>query len=140
MEETLVIVKPDAVGRGLVGEIISRLERAGFEIVRMRYENPARELIEHFYQEHREKPHFPRLVEYMASGPSCFIRLRRDDAVQRARSLVGDTDPTCARPGTIRGDLGLGLPRNTVHAADCSDAAAREIELIFGHRPDGAQE
>ena len=131
MEDTLVIVKPDAVARGMVGEIISRFEAAGFEIVRLRFESPDASLIRRFYAEHQDRPHFDRLVKYMTSGPSCFAQLRRDEAVEQARRLVGATDPTCAAPGTIRGDVGLDLPRNSVHASDCLDAAAREIGLIF---------
>lgn len=132
MEETFVIVKPDAVERGLVGEIISRFEAAGFEIVRMRFEEPDPEFFRRFYVEHQGRPHFPRLIEYMTSGPSCFVEFRRENAVERARMLVGSTDPADAMPGTIRGDMGLDLPRNSVHAADCQDAAVREIGLVFG--------
>lgn len=132
MEETLVIVKPDAVQRGLVGEIVSRFEAAGFEIVRICLLEPDPELIRRFYAEHEGKPHFARLVDYMISGPSCFAHLRREDAIERARSLVGATDPADAAPGTIRGDLGINLPRNSVHASDCRRAAEREIALIFG--------
>jgi nucleoside-diphosphate kinase len=131
MEDTLIIIKPDAVERGLVGEIISRFEAAGFEIERMAFQRPDEDLIQRFYQEHKEKPHFGRLVRYMTSGSSCFVWLKRKDAVERARGLVGDTKPACAAAGTIRGDLGLDLPRNSVHASDCCEAAATEIALIF---------
>lgn len=131
MEDTLIIIKPDAVERGLVGEIISRFEAAGFEIKRMDFRRPGENLIQRFYQEHRDKPHFGRLVKYMTSGASCFVWLRREGAIERARELVGDTDPACAAAGTIRGDLGLDLPRNSVHASDCREAAATEIALIF---------
>lgn len=132
MEDTLVIVKPDAVQRGLVGEIISRFEAAGFEIVRMRLAQPDRDLFCLFYTEHAGKPHFPRLIDYMCSGPSCFAHLRADEAIERARALVGATDPACAAPGTIRGDVGLDLPRNSVHASDSTAAATREIAIAFG--------
>jgi nucleoside-diphosphate kinase len=138
MEETLVIVKPDAVERALVGEILSRFERAGFEIVRMRFADPDEALIHRFYEHHQEKHFFPRLMAYMTSGPSCFMQLRGGGAIERARALVGETDPACAAPGTIRGDLGLDLPRNSVHASDCVEAAAREIGLIFGEQTEGA--
>ena len=134
MEETLIIVKPDAVERGLVGEIISRFEAAGFEIVRMRFEKLPDEVVHRFYGEHEGKPYFPRLVEYMISGPSCFAQLRRGDAIERARALVGATDPASAAPGTIRGDLGLELPRNSAHASDCTRAAEREIGIVFADR------
>lgn len=132
MEDTLMIVKPDAVARGLAGQIISRFEDAGFEVVSMRMQEPDPELMRRFYAEHEGKPHFPRLIEYMVSGPMCFVRLRREEAVRRARMLVGATDPADAAPGTIRGDLGIDLPRNSVHASDCGNAAQREIALVFG--------
>lgn len=132
MERTLIIVKPDAVERGLVGEIISRFEAAGFAIMRMRFLTPTEELVREFYAEHREKWHFPRLIAYMTSGPCCYVELEREDAVERARGLTGATDPSEAAPGTIRGDLGINLPRNSVHASDCLEAAEREIALIFG--------
>lgn len=132
MEETLIIIKPDAVERGLVGEIISRFEAADFGIVHLRFAEPDETLFRRFYAEHEEKPHFPRLIAFMTSGPSCFAELRRENAIERARSLVGSTDPADAAPGTIRGDVGLDLPRNSVHASDCVQAAEREIGLIFG--------
>jgi len=132
MEDTLVVIKPDAVERGLVGEIIARFEAAVFEIVQLRFAAPDEVLLRRFYAEHEGKPHFPRLIAYMISGPSCFAHLRREDAIERARSLVGATDPADAAPGTIRGDVGLDLPRNSVHASDSVKAAKREIELIFG--------
>ncbi|MFW5868519.1 MAG: nucleoside-diphosphate kinase [Armatimonadota bacterium] len=131
MEETLVIVKPDAVERGLVGEIISRFEAAGFEIARMRFGDFGEGLMQDLYAEHEAKPHFPRLIAYMTSGPCCYLELRREGAIERARALVGNTDPAEAAAGTIRGDMGLDLPRNSVHASDCADAARCEIDLIF---------
>jgi nucleoside-diphosphate kinase len=135
MEETLVIIKPDAVQRGLVGEIISRFEAVGFEIAQMRLAEPDERLLRRFYEEHEGESYFPRLIAYMCSGPSCFLRLRRDAAVERARMLLGDTDPASAAPGTIRGDVGLDLPRNSVHASDCAVAASREVGLIFEGSP-----
>ena len=132
MEDTLVIIKPDAVRRGLVGEILARFEAVDFEIVRVRMQEPDEDLMRRFYAEHEGKPHFPRLMDYMVSGPSCFAQLRRNGGIERARKLVGATDPADAAPGTIRGDFGLDLPRNSVHASDSQRAAAREIKLIFG--------
>jgi len=132
MERTLIIVKPDAVERGLVGEIISRFEAAGFAIVRTRFLVPPDELVRQFYAEHAAKWHFSRLIAYMTSGPCCYVELQRENAIERARQLTGATDPEEAAPGTIRGDLGINLPRNSVHASDCAEAAEREIALIFG--------
>ena len=103
----------------------------------MRFANPDEDLIHRFYGQHEGEYYFPRLVAYMTSGPSCYIQLRREAAIARARSLVGETDPACSAPGTIRGDMGLDLPRNSVHASDCVDAAECELNLIFGEpRPD----
>ncbi|MGD9495151.1 MAG: nucleoside-diphosphate kinase [Armatimonadota bacterium] len=131
-DRTLIIVKPDAVERGLVGQVLARFEAAGFEIVQMRFGQLPEELFRRFYAEHEGKPHFARLLAYMTSGPSCFAELRREGAVARARALCGATDPADALPGTIRGDLGINLPRNSVHASDAPASAQREIALIFG--------
>lgn len=132
MQDTLIIIKPDAIERGLVGEIITRFEAAGFEIVRLQFEQMSEGLMRRFYEEHQDKPHFARLIAYMTSAPLLFMHLRREEAVDRARALLGNTDPACAASGTIRGDLGLDLPRNAVHASDCPEAARREMGLIFG--------
>ncbi|MEA3403264.1 MAG: nucleoside-diphosphate kinase [Armatimonadota bacterium] len=133
MEQTLIIIKPDAVQRALAGEVLSRFERAGFEIVHMRFHRLSEAEARRFYAEHESKPHFARLIAYMTSGPSCFVHMAREDAIGRARMLVGPTDPAEAPPGSVRGDLGLDLPRNSVHAADSAESAARELRLIFGH-------
>ncbi|MCD6362005.1 MAG: nucleoside-diphosphate kinase [Armatimonadetes bacterium] len=132
MEETLVIIKPDATERGLVGEIVSRFEEAGFEIVQMRCEPASDELFREIYAEHRDKPHFEKLIAAVTAGLVCFLRLRRDDAVRQARALVGPTDPREAPPGTIRADLALDFRRNSVHASDSEEAARRELKLVFG--------
>ncbi|MGC9317460.1 MAG: nucleoside-diphosphate kinase [Armatimonadota bacterium] len=132
MEQTLIIIKPDAIQRGLAGEVLSRFERAGFEIVQMRFDRLSEAEARRFYAEHEGQPHFARLIAYMTSAPSCFAHLARKAAVAHARMLVGPTDPANAPPGSIRGDLGLDLPRNSVHAADSPESAARELGLIFG--------
>ena len=142
MEETLIIVKPDATGRGLLGKIVARFEEDGFEIVQMCYEVPARELMAEFYAEHEGKEFYEGLLGFMTSGPVCFLRLRREDAIARARELAGPTDSAQAPPGTIRGDFGLdvrkdfakSITQNSVHASDSANSAQREIALIF---PDG---
>lgn len=126
-----MIIKPDAVQRGKVGEVISRFEAAGMQIAQMSLRQPSRELMQALYAEHRAAPHFGRHIDFMTSGPSCFIHLRGPDALARARALVGATDPASAAPGTIRGDLGIDLPRNCVHASDSEQAAEREIALVF---------
>lgn len=131
MEETLIIIKPDATSRKLVGEIISRFESAGFIIVQLLYGSPSRELMAEFYAEHQGKDFYEGLLEFMTSGVACFMRLGREDAIERARALVGPTDPAEAPAGTIRGDLGLDVRRNSVHASDSAQSAEREIALIF---------
>jgi len=131
MEETLVIVKPDATRRGLAGRVIARFEDAGFEIVQMRSEVPPRELVSEFYAEHEGKEFYDPLLDFMTSGLACFMRLRRENAIARARSLAGPTNPEQAPPGTIRGDFGLNVRQNSVHASDSPESARREIALIF---------
>ena len=125
------MVKPDAVQRGLVGAIVSRLEEAQLEISRMRFGTPSPRLMREFYAEHAQKPHFRRLIDYMTSGPMCFIEMTGGNAVARVRQLAGDTDPANAAPGTIRGDLAIDLPRNSIHASDSPEAAEYEAALIF---------
>ena len=131
MQETLVIIKPDATARGLTGEIIARFEDAGFEVVERRSERPPEELFLELYAEHRDKPHFPKLIAYMMSGEVCFLRRRREDAIEQARALEGPTDPDDASAGTIRGDLGIDFRRNSVHASDSPETARRELDLVF---------
>lgn len=132
MQETLAIIKPDATARGLTGEIVSRFERAGFEIVQMRCEQADEGLFRELYAEHSHKPHFEQLIAAVTSGLVCFLRLRREDAIQQARVLVGPTDPEDAPAGTIRGDLALDFRHNSVHASDSERSARRELTLVFG--------
>ncbi len=131
MEETLVIVKPDATGRKLTGRIISVFEEAGFEILQMRCEVPLREMMAEFYAEHKGREFYEPLLDFMTSGLACFIRLQREDAICRARGLAGPTEPAQAPAGTIRGDFGLNVRMNSVHASDSPESAAREIRLVF---------
>jgi len=131
MQETLIIIKPDATARGLAGEIIARLEAAGFEVVERRRDRPPEELFRQLYAEHSDKPHFPKLMAYMMSGEVCFLRVRREDAIEQARLLEGPTDPKDAPAGTIRGDLGIDFRRNSVHASDSLETARRELDLVF---------
>ena len=131
MEETLVIVKPDATERGLAGRVIARFEDAGFEIAQMRGEVPPWELMAEFYAEHKGKDFYEPLLDFMTSGLACFMRLRREGAISGARALAGPTDPAEAPAGTIRGDFGLSVRKNSVHAADSPESAARELRLIF---------
>ena len=130
-ERTFLAVKPDAVQRGLVGEIISRLERKGFQMVAMKLVKPDRNLLELHYDEHREKPFFPFLIDYMESGPVLATVWEGAGVLEGARRLLGATNPLTAAPGTIRGDLGLEPGRNLCHASDSTEAARREIKLWF---------
>jgi len=131
VERTFVMVKPDGVQRGLVGEIISRLERKGLKIVAMKMLRISKELAQEHYAEHRAKPFFSSLVGYITSAPVVAMVVEGKNAVKVVRKLVGATNPSEAEPGTIRGDFGLDLGRNVVHASDSVMSADREIRLFF---------
>jgi nucleoside-diphosphate kinase len=130
-EETLVIVKPDAVKRGLIGEILSRLERTSLRIAEMRLMQVDRDLAERLYTEHREKAFFPELVEFITSGDVVVARVTGESAVSVVRALMGATNPVEAAPGTIRGDFGLVITQNLVHGSDSPESAKRELDLFF---------
>lgn len=131
LEKTFVMVKPDGVQRGLIGEIISRLERKGFKIVALKMLKISRELAENHYAEHKAKPFFSSLISYITSAPVVAMVVEGNNAVKVVRKLVGATNPAEAEPGTIRGDFGLDLGRNVVHASDSIASAEREIRLFF---------
>ncbi len=131
-EETLVIVKPDGVRRGLVGEVLARMERKTLRIEELRMLTIDRELAERHYGEHRDKPFFGELVEFITSGPVVVARVVGDSAVSVVRTLMGPTNPAEAPPGTIRGDLGLIITENIVHGSDSPESAKRELDLFFG--------
>ena len=132
MEQTLVLVKGDGVRRRLIGEIIRRIEAKGLDIRTLQLMNVSRELAEEHYAEHREKPFFGELVEFIIATPVVAMRVEGECAIQVMRRLMGATDPAEATPGTIRGDLALSLPDNLVHASDSPESAVRELELFFG--------
>ena len=131
-EETLVIVKPDAVRRGLTGEVLARIERKGLRIAEMRTMRIDRDLAERHYDEHRDKPFFGELVEFITSGDVVVARVVGDQAVPVVRTLMGPTDPAAAPPGTIRGDFGVLITENLVHGSDSPESAKRELDLFFG--------
>lgn len=133
-ERTLVLVKPDGVQRGLVGEIIARLERRGLKIVALELQHLARPLAQRHYAEHEGKDFYDSLVGYITSGPVVAMVLEGPDAIAVTRATVGATRPVNAAPGTIRGDFGLTVGRNLIHASDKAESAAREIDLFFGGR------
>jgi nucleoside-diphosphate kinase len=128
---TLVLVKPDGVARGLVGEVISRLEAKGLRLVAAELRTLAAEVAETHYAEHRERPFFPSLVEFITSGPLMALVVEGPRAIEAFRALAGATDPVQAGPGTIRGDFALEVQNNIVHGSDSPESAAREIALFF---------
>jgi nucleoside-diphosphate kinase len=131
LEETLVLVKGDGVRRRLIGEIIRRVEAKGLNIDALRLMDVSLELAEEHYAEHRDKPFFEELVEFITSSPVVAMRVRGEGAIKAMRSLMGATNPADAAPGTIRGDLALSMPDNLVHGSDSPESAARELELFF---------
>jgi nucleoside-diphosphate kinase len=131
VERTLVLVKPDAVRRGLSGEIISRLERRGLVLRGAKLIQVDEELAGAHYAEHRGKDFFTGLVSFITSGPTLALIVEGESAVTVVRTTMGATDPAKAAPGTIRGDLGLSMPDNLVHGSDSPESAARELALWF---------
>ncbi len=132
VEQTLVLIKPDAMARGLAGDVLSRFEQRGLAIRDSRLVHVDRDLAERHYDEHREKPFFGELVEFITSAPTLALVLEGESAISVVRTTMGATNPTEAAPGTIRGDLALAMPDNLVHGSDSPDSAKREIELWFG--------
>ena len=131
MERTLILVKPDAFARGLTGEVIARFERKGLRIVALKHMQVERALAEEHYAEHREKPFFGDLVEFITSGPLVAFVLEGFEAVKAARQVIGATNPLEAAPGSIRGDFALEVQTNLVHGSDSAESSAREIGLFF---------
>jgi nucleoside-diphosphate kinase len=131
MERTLILVKPDAFGRGLTGEILARFERKGLRIVAMKHMTVEKELAEQHYAEHRERPFFGELVEFITGGPLVALVLEGYEAIRAARQVIGATNPLEAAPGSIRGDYALEVQTNMVHGSDAPESSAREIGLFF---------
>jgi nucleoside-diphosphate kinase len=135
VEETLVLVKPDGVARNLTGEILRRIEAKGYQLVDVKYLLADIDLLAAHYEEHKGKPFYEPLVEFMQSGPIVALRIAGNRVIEGFRSLAGTTDPTTATPGTIRGDLGrdwgLKVQQNLVHGSDSPESAARELALWF---------
>lgn len=131
MEKTLILIKPDAVMRGLIGEVLRRYERRGLAIVGLKRLQMTPEMAEHHYQEHAGKDFLPQLIQYMTSGPIVAAIVEGERAIAAVRSVNGCTDPVKAQAGTIRGDFGLNVTCNLVHASDSTESAAREIALFF---------
>ena len=132
MERTFIMIKSDGVARGLMGEIIRRIERKGFKITKVQLMNPARELVESHYEEHRGKNFFDELVNYILEGPVMAMEIQGEDVIAVMRSIMGDKDPLKAIPGTIRGDYANTVTRNLIHGSDSLEHAERELSLWFG--------
>jgi nucleoside-diphosphate kinase len=132
VERTLILIKPDAMARGLSGEILARFERRGLVVREARLVRVDRELAEEHYAEHAEKPFFGELVSFITSGPTLALALEGEGAIAVARSTIGATNPADAAPGSIRGDLALAMPDNLVHGSDSPESAERELALWFG--------
>ena len=131
VERTLILIKPDAVERALAGEILARIERRGFRVVAGKLMRVSRDLGERHYDEHREKPFFGELVEFITSASTWALVVEGEGAVATLRKTIGATNPADAEPGSIRGDLAKSMPDNLVHGSDSPESAEREIELWF---------
>ena len=131
MEKTFIMVKPDGVQRGLIGEIVSRFERKGYQLVGAKLMTVSRELAEQHYIEHKEKPFFGELVDFITSGPVFAMVWQGNGIIAAARQMMGKTNPSEALPGTIRGDYGVNVAMNIVHGSDSPESVEREIALWF---------
>ena len=131
LERSLILIKPDAVERGLAGDILGRIERRGFVVRAGKLLTVDRALGEEHYAEHREKPFFGELVDFITSAPTLALIIEGEGAIATLRATIGATNPAEADPGTIRGDLALAMPNNLVHGSDSPESAAREIALWF---------
>ncbi len=131
VERTLVLVKPDGVRRGLIGAIVARFEQKGLKVVGAKLLRVAPELAHRHYAEHQGKPFYAALIQHITSGPVVALAIEGRSAIAVSRLLIGATNPQQAAPGTVRGDLALGLTPNLVHASDSAEAAARELALYF---------
>jgi nucleoside-diphosphate kinase len=131
MERTFLMVKPDGVQRSLIGEIVSRFEKKGFKLVGAKLMQIPTELAETHYGEHKERPFFGELVEFITSGPVFAMVWEGENVIATARQMMGSTNPKDAAPGTIRGDFGLTVGKNVIHGSDSPESAEREINLFF---------
>ena len=131
MERTFIMIKPDGVQRGMVGEIVNRFERKGFKIVGAKFMQVSQELAEAHYSQHSERPFFGELVNFITSSPVFAMVLEGDNIIAAARVMMGATNPVEASPGTMRGDLAVSIGMNMIHGSDSSESADREINLWF---------
>ena len=131
LERTYIMIKPDGVQRGCVGEIIARFEKKGFKLLAMKLYSPSKQLLEEHYKDLKEKPFFPKLVEYMMMGPVVCMIWQGREVVKTGRKMLGATNPLNSEPGTIRGDYCIESGRNIIHGSDSVESAEREIKLWF---------
>lgn len=131
MERTFLMVKPDGVQRNLIGEIVSRFEKKGFKLVGAKLMNVSTQLAEQHYAEHKERPFFGELVDFITSGPVFAMVWEGENVIATARQMMGSTNPKDAAPGTIRGDFGVTVGKNVIHGSDSPESAVREISLFF---------
>ena len=131
LERTYIMIKPDGVQRGCVGEIIARFEKKGFKLLSMKLYSPSKQLLEEHYKDLKEKPFFPKLVEYMMMGPVVCMIWQGREVVKTGRKMLGATNPLNSEPGTIRGDYCIESGRNIIHGSDSVESAEREIKLWF---------
>ena len=134
MERTFIMIKPDGVQRGLVGEVIGRFEAKGFTLVGLKSLSVSQELAQKHYDVHKERPFFGSLVEFICSSPVVAMVWEGEGVVASARKLIGETNPLSAEPGTIRGDFGVSIGRNLIHGSDAVETARKEIELWFSDK------
>ena len=130
-EQTLIIVKPDAVKRNLVEEILSRFEKKGFIVSKQKMLKFTTEMARQFYSAHNSKPFFDELVSFITSGDVVAVIIERDNAVSLTREIIGNTNPKDASPGTIRGDFGISITENSIHASDSSESFDKEVNVVF---------
>jgi len=131
IEQTLFILKPDAVERNLIGEIISRFENKKFKLVKLKMFSFTKEMADQFYSEHKDKPFFNELVSFITSSPVVAAVVERENAIEKTREIIGATDPTKAMKDTIRKDFGIGITKNTIHASDSQQSFEKEVNVVF---------
>ncbi|MEE8178379.1 MAG: nucleoside-diphosphate kinase [Nitrosopumilaceae archaeon] len=130
-EQTLIVLKPDAVERNLIGEIISRFEKKGFKVVKLKMLKFTKDMAEEFYSAHKEKPFFGELVSFIISERVVASVIEGDNVVAMTRTIIGATKPSEAAPGTIRGDFGVGITNNSIHASDSMESFEKEVKVVF---------
>lgn len=130
-EQTLIVLKPDAVERNLIGQILSRFEKSNFKVIKLQKLNYTKEMAQTFYSAHKDKPFFDELVSFITSGPTVAAVLEGENVIEKTRQINGATDPKKAEKGTIRGDYGIGITNNTIHASDSPQSFEKEVKVVF---------